>query len=135
MNTTPTPRRILIVDDNHDAAETLSMMLEVLGQQTAVAHDGAAALQLATVFRPDAAILDIGMPGMNSYDLAAAIRKLDGLASILLIALTGWSDSATRALVLEAGFDLHLAKPVDLHELVEALGMPSGARGQDRPTA
>lgn len=135
MNTTPTPHRVLIVDDNHDAAETLSMMLEVLGQQTAVAHDGAAALQLATVFRPDAAILDIGMPGMNGYDLAAAIRKLDGLASILLIALTGWNDSATRARALEAGFDLHLAKPMDLHALVAALGMPTRAQGQDRPIA
>ncbi|MES2322232.1 MAG: response regulator [Pseudomonadota bacterium] len=135
MTTLATARRVLIVDDNSDAAETLSMMLEVLGQHTAVAHDGPAALRLAGAFRPDAAILDIGLPGMNGYELASAMRKLDGLESILLIALTGWNDSATRARAYEAGFDLHLAKPAAVDALTKALGMGSPARERDRPSA
>ena len=135
MNKISTPRRILIVDDNSDAAETLSMMFDVLGHATAVAHEGTAALQLASVFRPDAAILDIGLPGMNGYDLAMAMRKLDGLESIFLIAQTGWNDSATRARAYEAGFDLHLAKPAAVDALTEALGMGSPARERDRPSA
>lgn len=135
MNKITTPRRILIVDDNSDAAETLSMMLDVLGQATAVAHEGTAALQLASVFRPDAAILDIGLPGMNGYDLAMAMRKLDGLESIFLIALTGWNDSATRARAIQAGFDVHLSKPAAVEALTAALGLSLGEREPARPSA
>ncbi len=106
--------KILVVDDNVDAAVTLSMILEACGYTAQVAHDGAAAVELARSFRPQVAFLDIGMPGMDGYDTARAMRQLGGLEDMTLIALTGWGADSDRQKSNDAGFDHHLTKPVQL---------------------
>jgi signal transduction histidine kinase/GAF domain-containing protein len=113
-------RRILVVDDNRDAAETLAMLLSLEGHTTHVAHDGASALLAATEFDPDTVFLDIGMPGMNGYETARQLRVAHG-ASLRIIALTGWGAEEDRRLAQEAGFDRHLVKPVDPAMLAAAL--------------
>ncbi len=124
-------RRVLVVDDNVDAAETLAMLLELLSHETRCAHDGAAALAAAASFQPDLAFLDIGLPGMTGYDLARAIRADPRLARIRLVALTGRGTDDDRRQALEAGFDAHLTKPVDgdtvaatMAKLLPADGLP-----------
>ena len=117
----PATRRILVVDDNTDAAESLSMLLDLEGHSTRVAHDGASALAVAAEFKPDAVFLDIGMPGMNGYEAARRLRAANGTA-IRLIALTGWGAEEDRRLASEAGFDHHLVKPVDPTLLAGVLG-------------
>ena len=112
--------KVLVVDDNVDAAVTLSMILEASGYVTRVAHDGYAALEAAREFRPRVAFLDIGMPGMSGYDTARAIRAMEELDGIVLVALTGWGAESDRRRSSEAGFDHHLTKPVQL-EVVEEL--------------
>jgi CheY-like chemotaxis protein len=112
--------RILVVDDNVDAATTLSMILEACGYQTRMAHDGMAALEAAQEFRPQLAFLDIGMPVMDGYDTARSIRRLRGLENMRLVALTGWGAESDRRKSDEAGFDHHLTKPVEL-EVVQDL--------------
>jgi PAS domain S-box-containing protein len=104
--------RVLVVDDNVDAAETLSGLLELLGHTVLVANDGAQALRLLPSFRPDLAFLDIGMPGLSGYQVAAAIRRDRQFDQLTLVALTGWGGDNDRAHSLQAGFDLHLTKPV-----------------------
>jgi CheY-like chemotaxis protein len=106
-------RRILVVDDNVDAAQSLAMLLRFDGQQVWVAHDGPSGLKLATECQPEVAILDIGMPGMDGYDLARRLRQCPGGDGLLLIALTGWGQEADRCRSHEAGFDHHLTKPVE----------------------
>ena len=112
--------RILIADDNADAAEILSLLLQVSGHATAVAHDGHAALRMAHEFYPDVVFLDIGMPGMNGFEVAKALRLVPRLASVTLVALTGWGGEQDRALSREAGFNHHFIKPVDMH-IIETL--------------
>jgi PAS domain S-box-containing protein len=112
--------KVLVVDDNVDAALTLSMILEASGHATRVAHDGYGALEAARAFRPRVAFLDIGMPGMNGYDTARAIRAMEELDGVVLVALTGWGAENDRRRSSEAGFDHHLTKPVQL-EVVEEL--------------
>jgi PAS domain S-box-containing protein len=111
---------VLIVDDNTDAASTLSMLLDLLGHATAVAHTGAAAIALVQASLPRIVFLDIGMPGMNGYDTARALRALPGGERIVLVALTGWGSETDRAHSRAAGFDHHLTKPVQLTD-VEAI--------------
>jgi PAS domain S-box-containing protein len=106
--------RLLIVDDNSDAAETLAALLEITGHTTQVASDGYEAIALATQFRPDVIFLDIGMPGMNGYDVAKALRNTPGLTDVSLVALTGWGAEKDRILSREAGFDEHLTKPASI---------------------
>jgi CheY-like chemotaxis protein len=108
-----TRRRILIVDDNHDAAETLGMIVEMAGHEVHLAHDGLSALRIAQSREPDVVFLDIGMPGMDGYEAAARMRALPGGQHRMLVALTGWGTEDDRAKTLRAGFDLHLTKPVD----------------------
>ena len=112
--------KVLVVDDNVDAAVTLSMILEISGYTARVAHDGYEALAVAQVFGPRVAFLDIGMPGMSGYETARAIRATPGLEDIVLVALTGWGAESDRQRSNEAGFDHHLTKPVQL-DVVEAL--------------
>ncbi|MEX5745574.1 PAS domain-containing protein [Massilia sp. X63] len=118
--------RILVVDDNVDAAATLSMILEACGYQTRVAHDGMQALATAQAFRPQVAFLDIGMPGMDGYDTARAMRQTAGLEDIVLVALTGWGAESDRRKSSEAGFDQHLTKPVQLDVVQELLARLAG---------
>ncbi len=106
-------RRVLVVDDNVDAAEVLSAVLELSGHATVVAHSGASALAVAQEFRPEIAFLDIGMPGMDGYEVARALRQLPGLRDLTLVALTGWGAEGDRSRSREAGFDHHLTKPAD----------------------
>lgn len=112
--------RVLVVDDNVDAADMLSELMQVTGHSTVVANDGARALELAADFHPEVAFLDIGMPGMNGYELARQLRRMAGLKHIVLVALTGWGDDKDRARSKAAGFDHHLIKPAKL-DAVEAL--------------
>jgi PAS domain S-box-containing protein len=112
--------KVLVVDDNVDAAVTLSMILEISGHTVKVAHDGYQALALAQAFGPRVAFLDIGMPGMSGYETARAIRATPGLEDIVLVALTGWGAESDRLRSNEAGFDHHLTKPVQL-DVVAAL--------------
>ena len=114
-------RRILVVDDNTDAADTLAMLLELTGHVVRVVHSGGAALEVAEAFRPDAIFLDIGLPGMSGYQVASALRRQPGFAQVLLVALTGWGSEDDRRQSQEAGFDMHLTKPVDLDMLSSVL--------------
>jgi CheY-like chemotaxis protein len=116
------PRRILLVDDNVDAAETLGLLLSALGATISVAHTGSAALASLDIFEPDTVLLDIGMPEMDGYEVARAIRRRPRHADILLIALTGWGQQDDQRRSRAAGFDHHLVKPPNLEKLRELLG-------------
>src|SRR5262245_28549540 len=104
--------RILVADDNKDTADSLQRVLQLYGYDVRVAYDGASALRVGASFRPEVAVLDIGMPGANGYEVAREIRKQQG-ARIKLVALTGWGQEGDRRRAMEAGFDFHLTKPVD----------------------
>ncbi|HYR32672.1 MAG TPA: response regulator, partial [Burkholderiales bacterium] len=106
------PLRILVADDNRDAADSLQRVLALYGHEVRVAYDGASAVNVGSEFRPRVAILDIGMPGTNGYDVARALRARQG-EGVTLVALTGWGQEADRRRSAEAGFDHHLIKPVD----------------------
>ncbi|HZX81260.1 MAG TPA: ATP-binding protein, partial [Lysobacter sp.] len=114
-------RRVLVVDDNQDAATTLAMMLELEGHATCVAFSAQDALARADGFRPDIAFLDIGMPGMNGYELARALRDLPALAGIRLVAVSGWGGEEDKRRSAEAGFDRHLTKPVSIEAVQKAV--------------
>jgi CheY-like chemotaxis protein len=114
------PRRVLIVDDNVDAARTLGLMLESLGHRTRVAFDGANALKLAEEFAPEVVLLDLGMPGIDGFEVARRLRRTADPA-LHIIAVTGWGQDADRQRSRAAGFDLHLVKPVDAGLLAQAL--------------
>jgi CheY-like chemotaxis protein len=121
-------RRILVVDDNRDAAESLAMLLSVTGHDTHVVHDGAAALEAVATHRPDVVLLDIGLPGLNGYEVCRRVRAQDWARGILIIALTGWGQEEDRRKTREAGFDGHMVKPVDYEALVALLRtLPPGA--------
>jgi len=110
-------RRILIVDDNHDAAETLGMLLSELGATVAVAHSGPEALAALDTFEPDAMLLDIGMPGMDGYEVSRHVRASTRHGNVLLIALTGWGQEDDRERSKRAGFDYHFVKPPDINRM------------------
>jgi CheY-like chemotaxis protein len=110
-------RRVLVVDDNTDSAESLAVVLGMWDHEVRTAPDGPTALQVARAFRPDVAILDIGLPRMNGYQVARELRKLPGLGRVTLIALTGYGQEDDRKQALEAGFARHLMKPVDPDEI------------------
>jgi PAS domain S-box-containing protein len=109
----PVGRRILVADDNKDAADSLAMLLELEGNEVRVAYNGRAALALAQAFRPDTALLDIGMPELSGYEVAEALRREPWGADICLIALTGWGQDRDRQRANDAGFNHHVTKPVD----------------------
>ncbi len=104
---------VLVVDDNRDAADSLAMMLELTGHQVHTAHDGEAALADAERFAPDVVLLDIGMPGMNGYEVAMRLRETPHGRRARIVALTGWGQEDDKRRAVEAGFDQHLTKPVD----------------------
>jgi CheY-like chemotaxis protein len=115
--TAAAPRRILVVDDNVDATTTLSMLLVAQRHVVKVAHDGPAALTAAQEFRPDVVLLDIGLPRMDGYEVARRLRELPDMQNVLLVALTGYGQEDDRRRSAEAGFDVHLVKPVSLEAL------------------
>ncbi|MFN3792714.1 ATP-binding protein [Massilia sp.] len=114
-------RRVLVVDDNRDAAETLSAVLGQLGHQTLVANDGHQALRMMAGFQPEVVFLDLGMPGMSGFEVAEAIRRDPRYAGVRLVALTGWGGEADRERSARAGFDGHLTKPATVEAIGEAL--------------
>jgi CheY-like chemotaxis protein len=105
-------KRVLIVDDNLDAAATLDQLMRSLGHTTMVAHDGTQALRMAAEFKPEVVLLDIGLPGMSGYEVARRLRAHSAHV-MKIIAVTGWGTETDRSRSAEAGFDLHLVKPVD----------------------
>lgn len=117
-------RRILVVDDDVDAAEALANLLRDYGQEVGTAHDGAEALDQARLRRPEIVLLDISMPEMDGYDVAKRIRGELGLGDALLVALTGYGEDRHRRLAREAGFDQHVTKPVDTSKIEELLKLP-----------
>jgi len=121
------PRRILVVDDNVDAANTLDVLLRSLGHETCVAHDGVKALRMAAEFRPDVVLLDIGMPGLDGYEVARRLNALKKERRFRIVAVTWWGQESDRQRSREAGFDLHLVKPVDAGALLRALEDQNGA--------
>lgn len=114
-------RRVLVVDDNEDAAEMLQMVLCAIGHEVEVAHDGPGALRLAQRWPPDVALLDIGLPVMDGYEVGAKLRELPGLGELMLVAVSGFAQEADRARSQAAGFHRHLAKPIDVDELSDLL--------------
>jgi signal transduction histidine kinase/ActR/RegA family two-component response regulator len=113
--------RVLVVDDNDAAAEMLSLMLQTIGYDTTTVHDGTAALAAARAVRPDIVVLDIGLPGISGYEVATELRRDPHLAQTSLIAVTGWGSPDDRRKAFDAGFDMHLTKPVANEVLKDAL--------------
>jgi len=109
--------RVLIVEDNEDAAESLKMLLEILGHTVHVVHDGLAALGAARRFRPDLMLVDVGLPGMNGYQVARQIRTEPLLRSAVLVAVTGYGGAQHRERANAAGFDHYFRKPIDFADL------------------
>ena len=112
-----TRQRVLLVDDNADSTEPLSLLLQAKGHETRVAVAGAEAITVADDFRPNCVVLDLGLPGMDGYEVARRLRERPYGASLTLVALTGWAGKDVRVKAAEAGFDYHLVKPVDWEEL------------------
>ena len=119
-------RRLLIVDDNRDAADSLALLLGLEGHEVRVAYAGRPAIEVAHEFKPELAILDLGLPDLSGYDVARLLRQDPALARIELIALTGWGQEEHRKRALEAGFDHHVTKSVDLDQLARLLGKRTG---------
>lgn len=113
-------RRVLVADDNRDGAESLALLLKLMGHEVDIAYDGLEAVERAAAFRPEIILLDIGMPGLDGYEAARRIRA-QRQTGLTLVALTGWGQEKYRRLSEEAGFDRHLVKPVDLAVLTELL--------------
>ena len=122
--------KVLIVDDNVDVAQTMGWMLETIGHDYRMVHEGTLAVQTAQDYRPDAILLDIGMPGMDGYAVCRALREQTLLDDTVIIAQTGWGQTQARAAPRESGFDHHLVKPVTMDRLEELLANIASARGK-----
>jgi PAS domain S-box-containing protein len=125
QNGHPASRRVLIVDDNRDAARMMSVMLSMAGFTCHSVFDGPSALRAAVEFDPHVVVLDLGMPGMDGLEVARRLRAEDRYNAVLLVAVTGWDKEEDRRLTQEAGFDHHLAKPVSFEKLQRLFGLPS----------
>ena len=113
--------KILVVDDNHDSALSLAMMLSIMGHDTRTAHDGESAVSTAETFLPNVILLDIGLPKLNGYEVAQRIRETSWGASMYLIAVTGWGQDEDRQRSSEVGLNLHMVKPVEPSALEKVL--------------
>ncbi|MDE2451409.1 MAG: response regulator [Gammaproteobacteria bacterium] len=123
---TTAKRRLLVVDDNKDAAESMSMLLQMWGHEVAFAYDGPSALVTAEQWQPEAVFLDIGLPGMDGYEVAERLRELPHAKDAVLIAITGYGQDDDRQRSRRAGIDHHLVKPVApdaLRNLIDSLQM------------
>jgi len=116
-----TPRHILIVDDNYDCAETFAVLLKMQGHSTELAHDGESALAKAYLNHPDVILLDIGMPNLDGLQVCKKIRSEPWGRAVIIVAQTGWGTSSDRMKTTEAGFDAHLVKPIDGSLLLQTL--------------
>jgi CheY-like chemotaxis protein len=120
--TTPATRRVLLVDDNRDSVETLSMLLRIKGHDARIAETGEEAIVAADEYQPHVVLLDLSLPGMDGYEVAHLLRQRPYGSGVVLVALTGWSGREVQAKAAEAGFDFHLLKPVEWPELAQVLG-------------
>jgi CheY-like chemotaxis protein len=127
-----TPLRLLVVDDNRDAADTLAALMSTMGHEAAVAHDGYQALRMLAGLQPQAVFLDIGMPGLSGYEVAEIVRRERCHDAVMLVALTGWGGTDDRARTAQAGFDAHLTKPATM-AAVEAVLRDVQARAAPSP--
>jgi CheY-like chemotaxis protein len=121
--------RILIADDNVDTASGMERLLKLLGNDAMAVHDGSGAVLAARTFRPDFVLLDIGLPGMDGYEVAAMLRGDEVLKDAVIIAVSGYGREEDRQRALSAGFDHHLVKPVDFDALTSLLGRPDSGEG------
>lgn len=115
------PRRVLVVDDNQDAADSLAMLLTTHGDDVRVAYDGEQACAVDSDFRPRVVLLDIGLPKVSGYDVARRIREARNGERVTIVAITGWGQEDDRLRARDAGFDHHFTKPVNFELLIEAL--------------
>lgn len=115
------PRRVLVVDDNRDSTETLSLLLRAKGHEAREASNGVDAIAVADDFHPQVVVLDLSLPGMDGYEVAARLREKPYGSEMRLVALTGWAGGDVRAKAASAGFDFHLLKPVDWAALEQVL--------------
>jgi CheY-like chemotaxis protein len=120
--------RVLVVDDNQDAAKTMAMLVEALGGRAATANDALTALAMIGEFQPDVVFLDIGMPGIDGYEACRRIRLEPAARRPVIVALTGWGHPQDKQRALEAGFDAHLTKPVAPSAVEDLLAVSAGAR-------
>ena len=120
-------RRVLIVDDNIDAAEIMAVLLESLGHKVQTAHDGITGFEAARTFRPDVVLLDVGLPHMNGYEVARCLRRQPETAKVFLVALTGYGQEEDRRRSKEAGFDVHVLKPLGMDVLKSILAQSESA--------
>jgi CheY-like chemotaxis protein len=112
------PRRVLVVDDVPDGADTLAALLELLDHQVRTAYSGQQAIEVAGEFLPEVVFLDIGLPDMSGYDVARALRRLQGLSTVYLVALTGYCLEEDRRRAFEAGFNDHMGKPIEFERII-----------------
>jgi CheY-like chemotaxis protein len=126
-------RRILIADDNRAAAESLAMLLQMEGHDVQVTYDGQQALDTFSAMQPEIALLDIGMPRINGYEVARQMRRGANGRSLTLIAVTGWGQDSDRAKATAAGFNYHFTKPVEVDRLTELLRSPQTLTGESAP--
>jgi CheY-like chemotaxis protein len=124
--TTPRRFKILVVDDNHDSALSLAMMLSIMGHETRTAHDGESAVHAAETFLPEVVLLDIGLPKLNGYEVAQRLREQPWGQAMYLIAVTGWGQEEDRQRSTEVGLNVHMVKPVEPAALEKLLaGLPT----------
>src|SRR5262249_24748874 len=114
-------RRVLVVDDNRDATDSLRLLLEVRGHEVAVAYSGRAAVETARGFQPELVLCDLALPGMDGYAVVRALKEAPALAGVRLIAVSGYGSPADQKRCLEAGFERHMSKPVEPEELLQLL--------------
>lgn len=124
-------RRVLVVEDSVDTAETLAVLIKLWGSEVRVVHDGLAALEAANVYQPEVVLLDLGLPGMDGYQVARRLRSEEKLRGTLLVALSGYGQTEDRRRSREAGFDYHLTKPVEPEALQDLLGRPEAFKHRD----
>jgi signal transduction histidine kinase len=122
QSTAPVARRVLVVDDNVDSAEMVAELVTAWGHETQLAADGLAAIEIAATFRPDVVFLDIGLPGLDGYEVARRLRAMPATSASRIVAVSGYGTAEDRKKTADAGFDAHLTKPVDLAALERLLG-------------
>lgn len=125
QDTDPAPRRVLVVDDNHDSADSLAMVLQVHGHDARPAYDGSQAIALARSFQPEVVLLDIGLPDMDGREVCRQLRALPGGPRMLIVAQTGWGRKDDQASTFAAGFDHHAVKPVDPDLILGWMALPA----------
>jgi CheY-like chemotaxis protein len=124
------PERILVVDDNRDAADSLAKLVRSFGHEVKAVYDGSQALEEVTAFEPDMALVDIGMPGLDGYETVTELRHRRGNVHLIVVAVTAWTRDEDKRRAYESGFDLHVAKPMSVEKLAELLRLLDPRHGK-----